>query len=213
MRFKFLIIPSLLIVHTAGAQNGSASLTAAQANVTMAVAPASSASVPPAESPPSPAGTESSQVAILDYKSVYEAPTLEEEVKMATERFSLTPAQQEAWAAAATDRRAAEKQSREKLESKTGNYERDGAYRGLRASHNTFHDVISGYLTPTQKQALENDRVVLEEKRKRLAKLPPPPPPAPTVTVAPVDSAAIKESTKGKGAAKKSKKKKKPVQQ
>jgi hypothetical protein len=215
MRLRFLIIPSVLIFNVAGAQNGTASLTAAQANVTISASPATLNATPPADSSPSSADPASTQMSIIDYKSVYEAPTLEEEVKMATERFTLTPAQQEVWQLAATDRRAAEKLAHTKLDSNANSYERDGAYRGLRTSHNEFHDAISGYLTPTQKRALEDDRVVLEEKRRRLAKLPPPPPPAPTVTVAPVDSAAIKEAEKVEKAkaGKKSKKKKKAVQQ
>jgi hypothetical protein len=138
---------------------------------------------------------------------VYDAPTVEEEVKMAAERFSLTPAQQDAWLAAAVERRETEKPAREKLDSKSSSYEKEGAYRGLRSSQNMFYETIIGYLSPAQKQAFETDRLILNEKQKKLAKLPPPPPPAPTVTVAPVDSAAIKKEEKAKG--KKSKKKKK----
>jgi hypothetical protein len=146
----------------------------------------------------------------MDYKSVYETATLEEEVEMATGRFHLTPSQQDVWKVAATERRITEKQVYEKLESKDTDYSRDAMYKALRTSHNTFYEAIIGYLNPNQKQAIEFDRTVIAEKQKRLAKLPPPPPPAPTVTVAPVDSAALKESEKVK-AGKKTKKKKKPA--
>jgi 1,2-phenylacetyl-CoA epoxidase PaaB subunit len=215
MRFKFLIIPTALIVQVAAAQNP-APLTPAQGTVTTPPAVASSTPVMPPVPETPPASPTSTQTTYLDYKSVYEAATVEEEVKMATERFGLTPAQQDMWLVAATDRRAVETPAREKLDSKASSYEKDGVYRGLRTSQNTFYETIIGYLTPAQKQAFETDRLVLEEKRKRVAKLPPPPPPpAPTVTVAPVDSSAIKETEKAKGkeAAKKSKKKKKPVNQ
>lgn len=211
MRFKFLIIPLVLILQVASAQNGPASLTLSQGTTTTPVSVASSTPVVPPVSTPLPASATSTQTSYLDYKSVYEAATIEEEVKMAAERFNLTPAQQDIWLTAATDRRETEKQVREKLDAKAPNYEKDGMYRGLRSSQNMFLETITGYLTPTQKQALETDRLILEEKRNRLAKLPPPPPPAPTVTVAPVDSAAIKEAEKGKGTGKKSKKKKKPA--
>jgi hypothetical protein len=149
------------------------------------------------------------QTAIVDYQSVYDAPSLEEEVKMATERFNLTQSQQEVWLTAATDRRKAETFAKGQLDSKSTNYERGPVYKGLRNAHNTFYETIIGYLTPVQKQALETDRVILEEKRKRLAKIAPPP--APTVTVAPVYSTAIKEAEKPKDTEKKSKKKKKPA--
>lgn len=151
----------------------------------------------------------SSQTAIMDYKNVYEAPTIDEEVKMAAERFNLTPAQQDMWRTAAVDRRDAEKIARGQLEQRTDNYDRAPVYKGLRMAQNTFYETIIGYLNPAQKQALETDRLILEEKRKQLAKIAPPPV-APTVTVAPVDSTAIKaemEKTSGK----KSKKKKKAV--
>jgi 1,2-phenylacetyl-CoA epoxidase PaaB subunit len=207
MRFKFLIIPSVLIFQVAGAQNSSESVTSSQATVTTPAAAASSTPVMPPVSSPLPASSESTQTSIMDYKSVYETATVEDEVKMAAERFALTPSQQDIWLAAATDRRAAEKQAREKLDSKAANYEKDGVYRGLRSTHNTFYETIIGYLTPAQKQALETDRLIMQEKQKRLAKLPPPPPPAPTVTVAPVDSAAIKQADKSKKKSKKSKKK------
>ena len=198
--------------HISGAQNGSAALTPVPTATTPAAAASSTPVVPPADpAAPAPVSAESSgnmnATLIMDYKSVYETATVEEEVKMAAERFSLTPEQQDIWLTAATDRRLAEKQVSDKLaNSKEGDYDKNGVYRGLRTSHNTFHETITGYLSPTQKQALERDRLILNEKQKRMAKLPPPPPPAPTVTVAPVDSAAIKEPETGK---KKSKKKKK----
>lgn len=206
MRLKFLIIPAALIFQVAGAQNSTGSLTVSQGAVTSAATPslteATSASTP---------SSESDQISIMDYKSVYEAATLEEEIQMAAERFKLAPSQQDVWRTAATDRRATEKQVREKLDSKATDYSKDAMYRALRSSHNTFYEAIIGYLNPAQKQALETDRAILQEKQKRLAKLPPPPPPVPTVTVAPVDSAAIKEPEKIKTTGKKSKKKKKPA--
>jgi hypothetical protein len=149
----------------------------------------------------------------MDYKSVYEAATIEEELQMATERFNLTPAQKDVWLSAAEDRRETEKQARAKFEKNISGYEKEGVYMGLRSAQNTFHEIIIGHLTPVQKEALEADRLVLQEKQKKIAKLPPPPPPAPVVTVAPVDSSAIKASEKDKGAAKKSKRKKKPAVQ
>jgi hypothetical protein len=207
MRTKFFIIPAVLVFQFAGAQNGPVSSTISQGT-----AATTSAASLTTETPPSPTSSlpESTQIAIMDYKSVYEAATLEEEVQMAAERFHLTQAQQEVWQVAATDRRATEKQVFGKLDSKDTDYSRDAMYKALRTSHNTFYEAIIGYLNPNQKQALEFDRTVMAEKQKRLAKLPPPPPPAPTVTVAPVDSAAIKESQKVK-TAKKTKKKKKPA--
>lgn len=146
----------------------------------------------------------------IDYQSVYEASTLAEEVKMAAERFNLTPAQQEVWSGAAVDRRAVERSAREKLaDPKIQNYEKDGVYRGMRLAQNNFHETVTGYLSPVQKQAMETDRLILQEKQKRLAKIPPPPPP--TVTVTPIDSTAIKEEMKakekGKGKGKSRKKK------
>jgi hypothetical protein len=225
MHIKFLVIPAVLLCQATIAQTGTSSLTLTQATpTTPAAAPATtppgdSNATPSAPAPVPAVGSISSEeaaaegrVSYLDYKSVYEASTVEEEVKMAAERFALTPSQQEVWLTAATDRRVAEKVAREKLDSKTANYERDGVYRGLRNSHNTFHEIITGYLTPNQKQAMELDRQILQEKQQRMAKLPPPPPPAPTVTVAPVDSSAIKETEKSK-TGKKSKKKKKAVMQ
>jgi hypothetical protein len=150
----------------------------------------------------------------MDYKSVYDTPTVEEEVKMAAERFNLTPSQQEVWLTAATERRETEVPARGKIDSKAANYEKESAYRGLRSAQNTFYETITGYLSPAQKQALETDRMIVQEKQKRLAKLaPPPPPPASTVTVPPVDSIAIKQAEKEKKTSKKSKKKKQPIAQ
>jgi hypothetical protein len=216
MRLHLLLIPSAFIFNFAVAQNGSASLSTAQATVTAPVSPASSTPVVPA-TPETPApvsipAAEEERTAIIDYKSVYEATTVEEEVKLAAERFGLSASQQDMWLQAATDRRLTEKQVREKLDSKA-DFDRDGVYRGLRASQNTFHETIMGYLNPTQKQSFETDRLILQEKQKRLAKMPPPPPPAPTVTVPAVDSAAIKASEEPKAKGKKSKKKKKAVSQ
>jgi hypothetical protein len=211
MRSTYFIIPSLLIFQFAGAQNGATSITEPQGTATAPVSTVSSNPVMSADAAAAPVSPTTTQTAILDYKGVFEAATLEEEVKMATERFTLTPAQQDIWLSAATDRRQAEKVAREKLDSKAANYEREGIYRGLRSAQNTFHETIVGYLSPAQKQALEADRMIMEEKRKKMAKLPPPPPPAPTVTVAPVDSSAIKTKEKGKGTSKKSKKKKKAI--
>lgn len=207
MKFKFFIVPSVLIFNLAGAQNSSTSLTIPQGTVTT-VSAASLTPVTPAASTPSPASTGSAQVLIVDYESVYEAATIEEEVQMATERFNLTQSQQDVWLAAAADRRVAEKQFRDKVDSKATDYDKESVYRGLKSSQNTFYETIIGYLNPAQKQAMETDRWILEEKRKKIAKLPPPII-APTVTVAPVDSAAIKEPENTKGAGKKKTKKKK----
>lgn len=204
MRFKLFILPATLLFHIAGAQNGSSTVITSQRTGTLAPITSSTAVTPQG----STLSTESElgQVLITDYKNVYEAATLEEEVKMAAERFKLTPSQQEVWSKAATDRRVTEKQFREKFNSKDPNYSRDAAYRGLRTAHNTFYGIIIGYLNPTQKQSMETDREILHEKQSRLAQLPPP---TPTITVVPVDSAAIKASEKAKAADKK--KKKKPV--
>jgi hypothetical protein len=209
MQLKFLVIPSVLLFQVAAAQNNSASLTSSQPTSTPVLA-APSAPVEQPVSTPAPASNSSEQTLIVDYKSVYETATVEEEVKMAAERFSLSPSQQDIWLAAAAERRQTEKQAREILDSKTASYEKESVYRGLRTSLNTFQETIAGYLTPAQKQAVETDRLILEEKRKRLAKLPPPPP---TPTVTPVDSSAIMEADKDKGKGKKSKKKKKTVAQ
>jgi hypothetical protein len=216
MQFKHLIIPAVLLFQAAGAQNGGAGITSSPATAITPAAAAASTPAPGATvttesqpvTTPSPASPEG-RTSYLDYKSIYETPTVEEEVKMATERFSLSPDQQDMWLKAATERRQGEAQARGILESKTATYEKDGAYRGLRTAQNTFHETVTGYLKPAQKQALETDRLIMQEKHRREAQLPPPPPPAPTITVAPVDSAAIKESEKGKGKSKKAKKKKK----
>jgi hypothetical protein len=207
MRFNFLIISAVLIFQVTVAQNDPASSTTA----TTMVSAASSATIMPTDPTPSAASPTAAQVTIMDYKSVYEAATVEEEVKMATERFNLTPSQQDVWLTAATDRRETERQARGMLESKATNYEKEPTYKGLRSAQNTFYETVIGYLSPAQKQALETDRLIHLEKQKRLAKLPPPPPPTPTVTVVPVDSAAIKQTEKGKGSGKKSKKKKQPI--
>jgi hypothetical protein len=226
MRIKFLIIPTAFIFQFAVAQNGSASLAPSPGNGTASVAapvstgpstvtPASASTVAATpESTPAPDSPISTQKAIMDYKSVYEAATVEEEVKMATERFGLTPAQQDMWLTAATERRETEKPARAKLESKDEAYLKEPVYRGLKEAQNRFNETIIGYLTPAQKNSVETDRLILQEKQRRIAKLPPPPPPAPTVTVAPVDSAAIKDAQKGKKSGKKSRKKtKQPVNQ
>jgi hypothetical protein len=210
MRFKFLIIPSLLAVQSAFAQNSTPSATLGQGTVTPVTQTNSASPVTPTDSQPVLSASSSTETAIIDYKSVYEAATIEEEVKMAAERFSLTPAQQDVWLTAAKDRRETEKKAREQLDPKNANPEKGAIYKGLKASQVEFYETIIGYLNPAQKQALETDRIIMEEKRKRLAKIPPPPPP-PTFTVAPVDSAAIKEAEKAKGTGKKSKKKKKPA--
>ncbi|MGZ3882719.1 MAG: hypothetical protein ACXVPQ_07730 [Bacteroidia bacterium] len=207
MRFKFLIIPSVLIVQAAVAQTHSSYLATGEGTPTTTV----EAAAPVADQAHTLTSSVPGETAIMDYKSVYESATTEEEVKMATDRFNLTKSQQEIWLTAAADRREAEKKAREQLESKDPNYSRDAVYKGLKSSQNTFYETIIGYLSPTQKQALETDREILEEKRKRVAKLPPPPPPAPTVTVAPVDSTAIKAAEKAKIQNKKTRKKKKTV--
>lgn len=204
MRSIFFIITTVLILHVACAQNGTVPLTVSQGTY-VTVSPATSTPLKPTDPTPSSSSGEN----IMDYKSVYEAATLEEEVQMAAERFHLTKSQQDVWMTAATDRRQIEKQAYEKLNSKSTEYDKDPVYLGLRISHNTFYETIIGYLNPAQKQAIELDRAIRNEKQKRLAKLPPPA--APTITVAPVDSAAIKEPEKIKGADKKSKEKKKPA--
>lgn len=208
MRYTLFLMSTAFMYQVATAQSGTASLSASEGSVTTSVTDSSAiAAAPPAAT--AAAGNPSSRMAILDYKSVYEAPTVEEEVKMAAERFNLTQSQQDVWLEAATDRRITERQAREKLDTNTNqaSYSRDDVYRGLRMSQNTFYEKVTGYLTPTQKQAFENDRLILNEKQKKLAKLPPPPPPAPVDTLAPVDSTMIKEPESGKGKDKKSKKK------
>lgn len=207
MRSKFFIIPATLIFQIAGAQNSPAPLTVSQETLT-AVSTAPSTSVTLSNTTPSLAPSSTGQN-IMDYKSMYEAATVEEEVQMAVERLRLTKSQQDVWLTAAIERRQGEKLAYEKLNSKGMDVSRDAVYMGLRKSQNAFYETIIGYLNPAQKQGLELDRILRNEKQKRLAKLPPPPPPAPTVTVAPVDSAAIKEQEKIKVTEKKSKKKKK----
>jgi hypothetical protein len=207
MRIKFFIIPAALIFQVAGAQNGPAPLTVSQGTLaSITVTPSTPVTLN------DPATSTEEGDTYINYKSVYEAATLEEEVQMAAERFNLTKSQQDVWMTAAVDRRKTEKEVYEKLSSKDVDYSKDAVYRGLRMSHNTFHEIVVGHLNPAQKQALEEDRAILHEKQRRLAKLSPPP--APTVTVAPVDSAAIKEqilkeAEKIKAAEKKSKAKKK----
>ncbi len=210
MRSILFIIPAALMFQVANAQNGPAPLTVTQGSfATITVTPATS---PTPLTDPTPS-TKPGEINYLDYKSVYEAATLEEEVLMATERFSLTLSQQDVWMTAAVDRRAAEKQAYEKLNSTATDYSKDAVYKGLRYAHNTFSEKIIGYLTPNQKYALDLDRAILHERQLRVAKLAPPPPP-PTVTVSPVDSTLIKdqilkEAEKIKAEQKRSKKKKK----
>jgi hypothetical protein len=213
MRSIFFILPATLIIQLAGAQNGPSALTVSQGTLaSITVTPSSPASL--TDAPSLPLAPEGDNVNIMDYKSVYEAATLEEEVQSAAERFKLTKSQQDVWTEAAFDRRQAEKIARERLDSKTTDYSKDAVYRGLRTAQNSFYEIITGYLSPAQKQAMEDDRTILHEKQRRLAKIAPPVV-APTVTVAPVDSTAIKEqilkeAEKIKAAEKKSKKKRKP---
>ncbi|MDF2449570.1 MAG: hypothetical protein K0R26_2074 [Bacteroidota bacterium] len=202
MRSLFITIPAALIIHVAHAQNGPAPITVNTSTVV---------TVSPSYTQPVVAADPTAGERIMDFKSVYEAATLEEEVQTATERFLLSKSQQEVWYTAAFDRRIAEKQIYDKLSANTPDYSKEGGYKALRMAQNAFYETIIGYLTPAQKQSLEMDRVIRTEKQRRLALLPPPPPPAPTVTVAPVDSTSIKEAEKLKAPAKKSKKKKKPA--
>ena len=221
MRLKFFIIPALLF-RVAVAQNGPASST--NAPVTATTAPVTALTEVPVTPNTAPATSavstaapvaESGEVAIMDYKSVYETATVEEEVQMAAERYRLTKSQQEVWLGAAKDRRDIEKQAHAQLAANAVtpdyNFSRDAVYRGLRTAQNNFYEAIIGYLNPSQKQAMEFDRTVLAEKQRRLAKIPPPPPPAPvdTVKVPAVDSTAIKEAEKLKNPKKSKKKKKK----
>lgn len=213
MRIELIIGISVAVFQGGYAQTGASSITATQGTVSIPVTAASSTPVAGHDSvafAPSPAAE---RTKIMDYKSVYEAPTVEEEVKMAAERFSLTPSQQDIWLLAATDRREGERLARLKLDSTKGDYSKTGVYMGLRASHNTFHETIMGYLTPNQKQAFETDRLILQEKQKRIAKLPPPPPPVVVDTIPKVDSTALAEQEvdlkKNNKSGKKSKKKKK----
>src|ERR1043166_4552445 len=111
MRFKFLFIPSVLIFQVAAAQEG-APVTVTQGTVTPVSAASSTPVTPPIPPPVSPPvsissldSLNSNRTRIVDYKSVYEAATTEEEVKMAAERFGLTTSQQDMWLTAATDRR------------------------------------------------------------------------------------------------------------
>ena len=205
MKLNFFIIPAALMFQYAGAQNGP--LTVSQGTLAaISVTP----SAPVTITDPIPV-TDTGDT-YLNYKSVYEAATLEEEVKMAAERFSLTKSQQDVWMTAAEDRRKTEKDVYEKLNAKDPNISKDGLYRSLRNSHNVFSEQIIGYLSPAQKQSMEWDRAILNEKQKRVAKIAPPPPPP--VEVAPVDSTLIKEqilkeAEKIKAEQKKSKSKKK----
>lgn len=195
------------------AQNHTAYLATSEGTPTTSIEAAAPTPAPTPAADPSLTSnsSSSSETLIMDYKSVYDSPTVDEEVKMATERFALTKSQQDVWLTAATERRETEKKAHDILESKDPSYSKESVYKGLRSAHNAFYETIMGYLTPHQKQALEADRLVLDEKRKRIAKLPPPPPPAPTITVAPVDSTAIKADEKAKQQQKKSKNKKKPT--
>jgi hypothetical protein len=197
MRFRHFFLPFCIFSVGAGAQT-SASLTAGEVIVT----------TPPANAPVVSEGQSSDKITYLDYKSVYEAASLEEEVKMAAERFKLSQDQQEMWTQAAEDRRKVEQQAKEKLSTATNSYEKDPIYRGLRTAQNDFYTTIVGYLTPVQKQYFETDRLILQEKQQRLAKLPPPPPPAPTVTAVPIDSVLTKEPQKEPAKAKAKKRKK-----
>ena len=187
------------MVLTAGAQNDPAPLAASQGTFeAVTVTPSASLTAP----------SPNAEVSYLDYKNVYDAATLEEEVQLAAERFKLSKQQQETWMTAAVDRRQTEKQMYAQLNSPPANFSRDAAYRELRTAQNTFYERIVGYLSPSQKQAMEMDRAILQEKQNRIAKLPPPPPPP--VTVAPVDTAAIiLQAEKKKEAEKKAKRKKK----
>lgn len=158
MRHLFVVILILAIPQVKQAQPGT-SLNSAEVIVS-----------PPTSNPKTPddKGTEGAfktdeKVSYLDYKSVYEAESLEEEVKMATERFKLSPAQKEIWEQAAIDRRLVEKQASEKLDANKSSYEKEPVYRGLRTAQNTFHATIVGHLTPAQKQAFETDRLILQE--------------------------------------------------
>jgi hypothetical protein len=209
MNLKFFMIPAALIFQVAGAQNSPSALTASEGTLAaITVTP----SAPVTLTDPTPSSDLSLEgEKIMDYKSVYEASTLEEEVQMAAKRFNLTKSQQDVWSVAAFDRRLVEKQVYEKLDSKDINYSKDASYRGLRTAQNTFYETIIGYLNPSQKQAVAFDSEIIHEKQSRLAKIPSPPPP--TVTVAPVDSTLIKEqilkdAEKIKAEQKKAKKKK-----
>jgi hypothetical protein len=206
MRSKLLIIPAVLIFKIAGAQSGPALAVSQSTFPAVTVSPSSpvAATDPTVSSAPNPEGEK-----YIDYKSVYEAATLEDEVQLAAERFGLTKSQQDVWADAATDRRLTEKQFREKFDSKAVNSSKEAMYKGLRSAQSTFYETVIGYLSPAQKARVEFEREVVNERERRLAKIPPPPPPPPTVTVAPIDSTAIKAEEKAKAAAEKKSKKKK----
>jgi hypothetical protein len=200
MKKKLFLITAVLVSALASAQDNPSDETL------------SDGTLPVVSVSPSNDGTSSTPARekIVDYKSVYETSTVEEEVKMATSRFELTKSQQDIWLEAATERRLTENKFRDQANVKGADNNKDAAYRELRTSQNTFYETVIGYLSPAQKQKLEVDRNILNEKQKKLAKIPPPPPPpTPTITAVPVDSAAIKESEKKKAAGKKSKKKKK----
>jgi hypothetical protein len=211
MRSLFFIIPAAFVFNTARAQDPMPATISQPASKTTPVGSSTTLTPVSTGSASSTTSTEYTQISIMDYKSVYEAATLEEEVQMATERFNLSKSQQEVWATAAVDRREKEKQTRVALESKNNDYSKNDIYKGLRSAQTEFYETITGFFDPTQKRALERDRLILEEKRKMIAKLPPPVI-APTVTVAPIDSTAIKaEMLKEKKAKQKARKKKKTV--
>jgi hypothetical protein len=213
MRFSFLVIPSVILMQVASAQNEAAAPATGQATmITTPVTPASSTPVVNSGSTDSQATSTSTLTRIVDYKSMFETATVEEEVKMATERLSLSTDQQDLWLRAATDRRRAEKQAYDKLDSKSQDYQKNSVYGGLRTAQNLFHESIIGHLSPSQKSMLERDRLIQAEKQQIIANTPPPPP-TPSVAPVQVDSAAIKETEKSKTAGKKGKKKKKTVSQ
>lgn len=212
MRTTLLIFIVFLLSRTATAQNGTSTSgqgTLSAPGSTSSATSGSTTNPQTSQSSQSLSGSgNSNEIAIIDYKSVYEAETLEEEVKIAAERFNLTKSQQDVWLTAATDRREAERKAKIQLAERKENFEKAPVYKGLKAAQSTFYETIIGYLSPAQKSAIEADRLIQEERQRRLAKLAPP---APTVTVAPVDSAALKpvekEKPKSKGKAKKGQKK------
>ncbi len=210
MRLKFLIIPSIFMFQAAVAQSDSAQVSPAVGAATTPVSAATSTAVTPGATTPAAGSSSEERTKIMDYKSVYETASVEEEVQLATERFSLTAEQQDIWLVAARDRRQSESFARGKLDSNDINLSKEGVYRGLKAAQSTFYETVIGYLTPVQKQQLESDRVIINEKQKRLAKLPPPPPPpAPVDTMPAIDSTAVKAADLDKDAGKKGKKSKK----
>jgi hypothetical protein len=191
MRLQFSIFTSLLIFQAAVAQNPASSVS--EQGVVAAPATVSTTTANTHEATSSSESNASNQIAIIDYKSVYEAETLEDEVKFATDRFSLTPTQQDIWLTAAKERREIEKNARIKFDAKDPNTDKAAVYMGLRAAHNTFYEIIIGYLSPAQKQSLEEERLIQQERQKRLAKLTPPPTLViDSVKVAPIDSSMIK---------------------